>query len=376
MTEKRKKNGSKRLTIERRKNGNFRGAENRQKKTVLTNDKKTVPSFKFKFDVTSLKKPDLKNIDIKALLKRPKTIIAIIAVVIITGSVCVHGILVKNRETSVTDEADKTEEVSSEKTTPTVTEEKVSYEGAVDNELIENAEKDKEVTSEAILAYVKDGGYGYLNNCAFLGDSRTVGMVNYKYISDEDALAKVGVAHTDVERITFSQNSGKTYTVKQFLESDDSDVVYVCYGVNGMDSIPEDKYKESYTTLVDDIISWAPDSNIVLMAIWPVDDDGTYKGKVKNEWIDKYNAFLLSLAEEKGIYYLDVDTVLKDENGSIKEEFDGGDGLHYRSDAYKVIIDYIITHPVPGVSDDGEYKVNYVKPSKEYTDIISGSETT
>ena len=241
-------------------------------------------------------------------------------------------------------------------------EEETFLSGKVENDLIKQAEKDKVLESPCILEYNEDNGFGYLNNCVFLGDSRTVGMVNYKCISDEDALAKVGLAHTDAAKTTFTQNSGKSYTVKQFLAEKKSDVVYVCYGVNGMDSIPEEKYEETYTSLVDNIIDWAGDGTVVLMSIWPVDDNGVYKGKVKNEWIDKYNGFLMKLAEDRHIHYLDVNTVLKDKNGSIKAEYDGGDGLHYSAYAYGTILDYIVTHPVPGVSDEGEYKVHYVRP--------------
>ncbi|MCR5733872.1 MAG: SGNH/GDSL hydrolase family protein [Lachnospiraceae bacterium] len=319
----------------------------------------------------------LKEFDVKSFFKHPSVLTMIVIVFVVAGAIVVGCTRSTSKESNLPNveiEAVSGEDVEND----TFTEEgkEKAYEGKVENDEIKNAEENKEITSSAILTYNEDNGFGYLNNCVFLGDSRTVGMVNYRYISDEDALAKVGVAHTDVERITFSQNSGKQYTVKQFLASCAKDVVFVCYGVNGMDSIPEDKYKQSYTTLVDDIISWAPKSTIVLMAIWPVDDNGTYKGKVKNEWIDKYNEFLLNLAEEKGIRYLDVDTVLKNENGSIKAEYDGGDGLHYRSDAYKIILDYIVTHPVPGVSHAGEYKVHYVKPSKEYTDIVANPAAT
>ena len=53
-----------------------------------------------------------------------------------------------------------------------------------------------------------------------------------------------------------------------------------------------------------------------------------------------------------------------------KREYNAGDGLHYAPSAYNDIIDYIIHHPVPGVSDEGEYKVKYVKPNKDYTNIV------
>ena len=119
----------------------------------------------------------------------------------------------------------------------------------------------------------------------------------------------------------------------------------------------------------------APESEIVLMAIWPVDDNGPYKGNVKNEWIDKYNEFLKTLAEYEGIFYLDVDSVLKGTDGQIKGEYDAGDGLHYRACAYTTILEYVIHHPVKGVSDDGEFIVKYVKPTGDFKKMMKETTT-
>ncbi|MCR4755798.1 MAG: hypothetical protein K5868_09790 [Lachnospiraceae bacterium] len=229
----------------------------------------------------------------------------------------------------------------------------------------------EEVEDPTVLAEVKGGvGDGYLNNCIFLGDSRYVGLVSYAVISDEDVLAQVGIAHPSVESFTFTQNSGKQYTLKSYLTTHAKKVIYIGYGVNGMKGADEATYEKQYKTLVEHIMEMAPDSKIVLMSIWPVDDNGTYKGSVKNEWIEKYNEFLVTLAEYEGIYYLDVASVLKDKNGSINSHYDGGDGLHYNAKGYEAIRSYILSHPVPGVPTDGSYTVHYVPPTGQFKDMV------
>ena len=227
---------------------------------------------------------------------------------------------------------------------------------------------------KTILEYNANTKPGYMNNCIFLGDSRTVAMVSYGFVSDENVLAKVGISHTSVLSSTFMQNSGKQYTVESYLKSHKAPVIYINYGVNGMNGISEEKYEKAYKDVVEKIMDLAPESEIVLMAIWPVDDNGPYKGNVKNEWIDKYNDFLKTLAEYEGIFYLDVDSVLKGSDGQIKGEYDAGDGLHYRACAYTTIIEYVIHHPVKGVSDDGEFIVKYVKPTGDFKKMMK--ETT
>ena len=236
---------------------------------------------------------------------------------------------------------------------------------------VTDEEEDEDEGSPTVLGLNSATKAGYMNNCYFLGDSRLVGMVSYGFVSDSNVLAKVGVSHTAVESTTFTQNCGKQYTVKQYLAEKKPPVVYVCYGVNGMNGISEEKYEKTYKELVEHIIEWAPDSKIVLMSIWPVDDNGRYKGSVKNEWIEKYNKFLLALAEYEGIHYLDVSSVLKGPDGQMKPDMDSGDGLHYRGSAYNTILDYIMHHPVKGISDEGEFKVKYIKPTGEFKKMIT-----
>ena len=67
---------------------------------------------------------------------------------------------------------------------------------------------------KTVLEYNADTKPGYMNNCIFLGDSRTVAMVSYGFVSDENVLAKVGISHTSVLSTTFMQNSGKTLPTK------------------------------------------------------------------------------------------------------------------------------------------------------------------
>lgn len=228
-----------------------------------------------------------------------------------------------------------------------------------------------------ILAYNADTKDGYMNNCIFLGDSRTVAAVNYGFLQDDNVLAQVGIAHTSFAKNTFTNNSGKQYTMDSFLASHPAPVIYLSLGVNGMNGISEDKYKSTYEELVDDIMSKSPESNLVIMSIWPVDDNGRYKNSVQNSWIEKYNSFLLELCEKKGIHYLNVNEILTDDEGQMKVEYDAGDGLHYAPGAYTDILEYIIHHPVPGVSDTGSFVVKKVATNNTYTRLVnSGTNST
>ncbi len=230
---------------------------------------------------------------------------------------------------------------------------------------LEIASEDTKVEStedSTVLPLKEDAGRGYLNRCVFLGDSRTVAMVNYGLINDDAALAQIGISHPSFKKNNFVNNEGKQYTLKSYLQAHQSPVIYIALGVNGINDPSEEHYKSTFIDLIDTVMEQAPNSNIVIMSIGPVNDNGTYKKSVQNAWIVKYNEFLRDLAKEKNIFYLDISEILTGSDGQVKHEYDGGDGLHYTSGACEAILNYIVSHPVPGISDDGEYVVHYIKP--------------
>ena len=250
--------------------------------------------------------------------------------------------------------------------------------GDADMPVVEMAteETKTESTSDTTVLVKKEGAKkGYLNRCVFLGDSRTVAMVNYGFFNDDSALAQIGISHPAFASNIFMNNAGKEYTMKSYLESHQAQVIYILLGVNGINDSSEDHYKNTFISLIGSVAELAPNSNIVLVSIGPVDDNGMYKNYVQNALIDKYNDFLLETAKEKHIFYLDIAEVLKESDGQVKSEYNGGDGLHYSGKGCEAIFNYIVEHPVPGISDEGEYVVKYVKPDPNKVKATTGDES-
>lgn len=155
--------------------------------------------------------------------------------------------------------------------------------------IMETASAETKVESTAattILAKNDSTRNGYLGRCVFLGDSRTVAMVNFGLINDDAALAQIGISHPSFKNNTFINNAGKQYTLKSYLAAHQAPVIYIALGVNGINDPSEDHYKNSFIDLIDTVMSQAPNSNIVLMSIGPVNDNGAYKKTVQNSWIE------------------------------------------------------------------------------------------
>ena len=235
--------------------------------------------------------------------------------------------------------------------------------------------KSESTPDTTVLAKKEGAKEGYLNRCVFLGDSRTVAMVNYGFFNDDAALAQIGISHPSFASNKFINNAGKEYTLKTYLASHQAPVIYILLGVNGINDPSESHYRDTFVSLIDKVAEMAPNSNLVLVAIGPVDDNGIYKNSVQNAWIDKYNDFLLETAKEKHIFYLDIAEILKGSDGQVKSEYNGGDGLHYSGKGCEAIFRYIVEHPVPQISDEGEYVVKYIKPDPNRIKVTMGDES-
>ena len=85
--------------------------------------------------------------------------------------------------------------------------------------IVETATADTKVesTADTTVLTLKEGTKnGYMNRCVFLGDSRTVAMVNYGLFNDDAALAQIGISHPSFKNNTFINNAGKQYTLKSY----------------------------------------------------------------------------------------------------------------------------------------------------------------
>ena len=110
------------------------------------------------------------------------------------------------------------------------------------------------------------------------------------------------------------------------------------YGVYYYRNEPE-TFALYYEKLLDTILAASPDTILLLQSIFPVT---AACAPITNEMIDHSNTVICGIAEKRGLYYLNTQEVLRDENGYLREEYcNSSDGIHLNESAYRVILDYI-----------------------------------
>lgn len=204
------------------------------------------------------------------------------------------------------------------------------------------------------LPLTEDAGLAYQDSLVFVGDSLTAHLINRGVLTGGTATKQVWRTESNMlnlnAQVTSAQiilpGSGEKMTIAQAAAATKPAVLVITLGTDwGVSYLNETDFKACYTKLVKEIRAASPKTTVVLQSIFPVTAGCV---NLTNEKIDNANRWVKAVAAENGCYYLDTQSVLKDGNNCLKNEYcNSNDGIHLGKNAYEVILQYIRTHAVP-----------------------------
>lgn len=213
----------------------------------------------------------------------------------------------------------------------------------------ETSDSEKAETIAASKEYAPE----FFDRGLIIGDSISVGLVNYGYLKPENVFAQIGLTPASV--LTADIDGTTVYTKAAGLAPD-----YICImlGTNGLSYLSEDFMAEKMSEFIDGLRQTCPDAKILLVSIPPVTAAHESEKPEKIENITKYNEHIAKLAEEKSVPYVNIFSLLQDSGGYLAADYAEHDGLHLKGAAYPVLLSAIQT----AVENDG-----YVPTSEPVT---------
>lgn len=187
----------------------------------------------------------------------------------------------------------------------------------------------------------------YFGKCVFVGDSISVGLADYQLVPVKNVFAELGMNIEKINTETMKTAYGELTAIEALREAKPENV-YIMLGSNGIAWLSTADMTEYYSQFVDEIKSSLPDSKIYILSIPPVtaERETAEEEPILNSDIDKYNSELLKMADEKNIYYVDINTALKGNDGKFPSDMAEKDGMHFVKTTYTVMLDYILSHTV------------------------------
>ena len=159
----------------------------------------------------------------------------------------------------------------------------------------------------------------YFDDALFIGDSRTVGLRDYTDLSEHaDFYCETSLTIYKVMEENFDGQG----TVEEALSNKDYGKIYLMVGINELGRGTTEDFMEKYTEVVDTIHALEPDARIFIQGIMRVSGKKSNSDAIfNNSNINARNNAIATLADNKQIFYIDVNEVVCDEEGNLHEDY-------------------------------------------------------
>lgn len=215
--------------------------------------------------------------------------------------------------------------------------------GAQDEALLEAAEE------EPATYEFQDVTEDYFNDAVFIGDSRTVGLFEYGGLEERaDFFAKISLTIYDVftEPVAKDEETGEKITVEEALSKKQYGKVYLMLGINELGTGNTEYFMKSYTAAVEKIRELQPDAIIFVEGIMRVTGEKSENDPIFNNTnINEKNDAIAALADNRDIFYIDVNEVVCDENGDLVHEYTI-DEIHLKAKYYEIWKEFLLKHGI------------------------------
>ena len=189
----------------------------------------------------------------------------------------------------------------------------------------------------------------YFSDAVFIGDSRTVGMFEYgglEEISTFYASTGLTVYKMFESEIASVPGERKKITVEEALQQNSFAKIYLMIGINEMGTGTVESFLEKYQEVVAHLQELQPDAIIYLQAIIKVTAERSAQGDyITNEGIIARNEGIAKLADNRKIFFLDVNPEVCDESGGMIPDYTF-DGVHLKAKYIEIWKDYLKTHAI------------------------------
>ncbi len=189
--------------------------------------------------------------------------------------------------------------------------------------------------------YVTTYDKSFFKDDLFIGDSIGTGLYLYNKLEMENVAASVGYTPYKAYSEPIDLADGSYRTALEYAAERKPKRIFIMLGSNGL--VSASAMEDSYRTLIDKLQEACPKAKIYCISVTPVTSDSSAAASsgITNDMVRDFNAFIKGMCDDYGIMYLDVYTVVLDENGYFSHDFAEADGLHFKGDTYNVMLGYI-----------------------------------
>ncbi len=214
-------------------------------------------------------------------------------------------------------------------------------------------------TADELIALSENADWAWFDDVVMIGDSVSLKLKNFVvkqrqtvsgYFGEGQFLASgslgSGNALWDAEdkKAVHPTYQGEKMKLEQSIPLTGAKKIYMMLGVNDIAVYGLEGAVENYKILLDSIQAEVPDAQFYIQSATPI-CEGAEVGALNNENLVLYNDMLLAMCEERGIPFVDVASVLRDELGYLPRDYcsdPNGMGIHLQDTACQLWLGYLL----------------------------------
>ena len=198
---------------------------------------------------------------------------------------------------------------------------------------------------ETQLQETSNYGDEYFNSITMVGDSNTMNFYLNGFLKGINAWAipclhASTMHHWDINLYGLGTQMKLLDATEQYKPNK----MILNLGTFSTTWINQKEFIEKANEIIEKIKEVSPNTQIILISIYPITKNGTNINKFDQDTINKYNYMILEMASNHSLKYLDVQEALKDETGYGNPSYFVEDGFHLTYLGHSVVKEYIKTH--------------------------------
>ncbi len=174
---------------------------------------------------------------------------------------------------------------------------------------------------------------GYFEDALFIGDSRTVGLAEYGNLTEADFFATVGMSVYNLPKQRVDVAGEKNIDIETLLSHHSYGKIYFMLGLNEL-GYNRQKTVDRYRAWLEYIRQMQPQAILFIEANLHVTaQKSAGDEECRNQDIDEFNNYTKELADNKSIFYVNVNELFDDEKGNLRADLTY-DGVHILAKYY------------------------------------------
>ncbi|MEG0321185.1 MAG: GDSL-type esterase/lipase family protein [Oscillospiraceae bacterium] len=189
----------------------------------------------------------------------------------------------------------------------------------------------------------------FFADSAFIGHSLIEGFAGYSGLEGPDFFAETGFSvQRSMSYDGFELPDGSYGRLKTGLSMASYDKVYIMFGINEIGSGTE-VFTRDMSAMIDLVREYQPEANLYVLAVTPTTRYESETTSFNRDNIRAYNDALQTLCGVKECIFVDLFSCFADENGYLPDD-KSSDGIHFYSQPYVEMLQYLKTHTTPVMS--------------------------